>query len=618
MSDSILTISVVIVLLGVLAQVLSDRYRVPSVLFLILAGIALGPELIGFVNQETFGDGLFTIVAVSVAIILFDGAFHLRYDKLRRAPRATFRLVTVGALFMLFGTAGAVYFLLDTSVEVAFLIGALLVATGPTVITPILDVVTVRDQVEAALEAEGIINDVTAAVFAVVIFETLVVESLFGPAVVVAFLQRVAAGVFVGVAVAAVVWFALTHLELSPANTPRLTRVIVLAGVLAAFAGAEMVAGEAGIAAVATAGVALGNVDLPHREEIVAFTEALTTFVLSFVFIALAALIEFDVIVALGIGGVAVVALVTLIVRPVLVFLSVRGEQFTRDERLFLSAVGPRGIIPASVATLFAIQLEAVGDAAAAETLVGTVFLIIFVTVVLQAGFARQIADLLDVVPMTVIIAGGGRVGRALADRLRDRGENVVIIDTNPSVVETAREAGYTAYEGDATESDRLREVGIDRAKIVVAATGNDNDNLLIAQLAKSKFGVERVLSRVNQPENVDAFEALDVEVVSASLATAWSIDNLIERPALAAWMNHLGEGHDAQEIEVTTADFAGKTIAEVGAAIPEGCIVAMVGRGETTRVPDGDTVLERGDHVTFLGRKGAVREAIRRFHPHD
>lgn len=618
MSDAILTVSAVIVLLGVVAQVLSDRYRVPSVLFLIVAGIVLGPEGVGLVTRETFGDGLFTVVAFSVAVILFDGAFHLHLAKLRRAPRATLRLVTVGALLMLVGTAVAVRLFLETSWEIAFLIGALLVATGPTVITPILDVVTVRDQVEAALEAEGIINDVTAAVFAVVIFEMLVVEALFGPALVVAFLQRIAVGVLVGGGVAGVIWYALGHLDLSPTNAPRLTRVIVLAGVFSAFAGAEGIVGEAGIAAVAIAGILLGNADLPHREEIAAFTEALTTFVLSFVFIALAALIEFDAILALGLGGVAVVALVTLIVRPLLVFLSVRGEQFTRGERLFLSAVGPRGIIPASVATLFAIQLEAVGDAAAAETLVGTVFLIIFVTVVLQAGFARQIADALDVVPMTVIIAGGGRVGQALADRLTDRGENVVIVDDDPSTVERVRDAGYTAYEGDATESELLREVGIDRARIVVAATGDDEDNLLIAQLARSKFGVERVLARVNRPENVAAFDTLDVEVVSASLATAWSLDNRIERPALDAWMNQLGEGHDVQEIEVTTDEFAGRTIAEVGSAIPDGCIVAMIGREGSSHVPDGDTVLERGDHVTFLGRKDAVREAIRRFHPHD
>lgn len=618
MTESILLAATVIVVLGVFAQVLADRYQVPSVLFLIVSGIVLGPEMLGFITPETFGEGLFTLVAVSVAIIVFEGAFHLRIDRLRTAPESTLTLVTVGALVTLLGTAAAVFVFLDTTWEVALLIGALLVATGPTVITPVLSVVSVREHVAAVLEGEGIVNDVSAAILAVVVFETLVIESLSAPAFAIAFLQRLAIGIFAGLAVAGIVWLALVYLDLSPDNAPRLSRVIVLAGVLVAFAGAEEIASETGIAAVAAAGFVLGNVDLPHREEVAAFEEALRTFVLSFVFVALAALIEFDAILALGLGGLVVVVVVTLVVRPLLIFLSVRDSRFTRNERLFLSAVGPRGIVPASVATLFAIRLEEVGEIAAAQTVVGAVFLVIFVTVVLQAGLARQIADRLDIIPMKTLIAGGGRVGLALAERLEDRGENIVIVEPDPDTVEAAREAGYTVHTGDATDTATLVDAGIENAKIVVAATGDDNDNLLIAQLARSKFDVDRVLSRVNRPENVDAFDALDVEAVSASLATAWSIDNMIERPALADWMNHLGEGHDVQEIEVTTDDIAGRTIAEMSAEIPDGCIVALIARGEETRVPHGDTVLERGDHVTFLGRKADVREAIRRFHPHD
>ena len=163
----------VIVALGVGSQVVSDRYRVPSVLFLILAGIAVGPKGIGLVTQDAFGDALSTIVGLSVAIIVFEGAFHLHIEKLREAPSAALRLVTVGALISFIGTAIAVRFLLGAEWGIALVVGALLVATGPTVITPILAVVPVRDRVAAALETEGIVNDVTAAILAAVIFKLL-------------------------------------------------------------------------------------------------------------------------------------------------------------------------------------------------------------------------------------------------------------------------------------------------------------------------------------------------------------------------------------------------------------------------------------------------------------
>lgn len=161
--------------LGVASRLIGDRFRVPSVLFLILSGIAIGPEILGIVSRETFGDGLTVVVGISVAIILFEGGYHLQTEKLREAPRSLFRLVTIGATITWLGTAAAVVHFLDTSIAVGLLVGALLVATGPTVINPILQVVTVRDHVGAMLEGEGIINDVTAAALVIVVFEVLIV-----------------------------------------------------------------------------------------------------------------------------------------------------------------------------------------------------------------------------------------------------------------------------------------------------------------------------------------------------------------------------------------------------------------------------------------------------------
>lgn len=612
-----------IIALGIVSQVLGDRFRVPSIIFLLSVGLLLGP-LSGLVLAEriitvdTFGGALPVIVGLAVAIIVFEGAFHLRIEDLRQASSASFRLVTLGAAISLVGTAAVVHYALATAWDMAFLIGALLVATGPTVISPILDVVPVRDRVGTALETEGIVNDVTAAILAVVVFEVVVLGDTFGTAdIIVEFVMKLGKGIIVGAAVAGALWYLLRYVDLSPGNAPRNARLLVLAGALVAYGLANVWTSEAGIAAVATAGIIVGNLDIPYEKEITDFKGDVTLIVLSFVFIALAALLNFQDL-PLGLGGFAVVVVVALVLRPLLVFLSTTGDRFTREERVFMGLVGPRGIIPASVATLFAVRLQTAGLDTAATTLVGTVFLVIFATVVVEGGLARYFAEYLDVIPMRALIVGGGKVGRDLATRLDARGENVVIVENDESIATTARNDGFAVHVGDGTDSDVLRAAGAENASTVVATTGDDDVNLLVAQLAATTFDTEQVISRVNRPENVDAFEELDVETISSTMATSWAIDNRIERPALWNWMTELGRSGDVQEFEVTAEDVAGKTIAELGDGIPEGCLIALVSRDGENMVPDGDFDLQQGDRITLVGQNESVDEALERFHPAD
>jgi Trk K+ transport system NAD-binding subunit len=237
--------------------------------------------------------------------------------------------------------------------------------------------------------------------------------------------------------------------------------------------------------------------------------------------------------------------------------------------------------------------------------------------VVFQGGLARHIAQGLDIIPMRVIIVGAGRVGRELAERLEERGEEVVLVEKDETAVERTRERGFTVRSGDATDATVLDRAGADNAKVVVAATSDDDVNLLVAQLARTRFGTETVVGRANQPANLDAFEDLDVHAISSGHAIASAMDNTIERPGITKWMTEADRSGDVQEIELTESALEGLTVHELAEELPSGCLVAMIGRDGEYVVPDGDFTVQRGDRVTLIGEdRAAVHDALERLHP--
>jgi NhaP-type Na+/H+ or K+/H+ antiporter/Trk K+ transport system NAD-binding subunit len=611
MAIDALLVSAFIIFLGAVSRLLADRYGVPSVVFLLGFGILFGPEGVGLIDPNLFDDALDTIVALAVAIIVFEGAFQLTLTEIRNAPRSALRLVTIGAAVTFVGLGVAARFLLGLQWSLSFLIAALLVATGPTVVAPILEQIEVRERVKTTLQTEGIVNDPVAAVLGTVIFSAAALgQEPFtrgGPVeeeIVIEFVSQLGVGVLIGIVTAVVTSYVLRYLSRTPQNS----RIAVIATALLSFAIADLFASEAGVVTVAVAGLLLGNTDIPYEREIAGFNGDVTAIVLSVVYIILASLLRFEELVALGAGGGAFVLGAMAIVRPLSVFVSTMGSGFTRNERLFISAVGPRGIIPASTATLFSLQLASAG-VANARSVVNVVFLVILVTVILEAGGAPVIAKTLDIIPMTILVIGGGRLGRTLVERLDERGENPIIVERDEATVTELRAQGYSVVRGNGTNAAVLDEAGVKDAKMVVATTGDDDQNILACQTARIKFGVDDLISRVNDVENVEAFEDLGVRTITPTLASVDTMDDMILRPSLFEWLSEVGEENDISEVVVGANETAGSTLGDV--TLPNDCTAVLVRRDGEYIVPGPDTVIREGDRITLLGTTDAVEAAV-------
>ena len=207
---------------------------------------------------------------------------------------------------------------------------------------------------------------------------------------------------------------------------------------------------------------------------------------------------------------------------------------------------------------------------------------------------------------MRVVIAGGGSVGRFIAEQLHESNHEVLIVDNDPAVVRSALRSGEPAgvpwLEADACEATRLAEAEVERADVVAAVTGDDEDNLVISLLAKQEFGVPRVVARVNNPKNEWMFNQLwgvDVAVSTPHLITAL----VQEAVSVGSFVRLLSfEGGKARLAEVTLAEgspAADKEIVELG--LPRDATVVAIVRQERVLVPRGDTLIRAGDEVIVL-----------------
>jgi Trk K+ transport system NAD-binding subunit len=211
---------------------------------------------------------------------------------------------------------------------------------------------------------------------------------------------------------------------------------------------------------------------------------------------------------------------------------------------------------------------------------------------------------------LRINIVGGGFVGRALATRLTERGDDVRVIERDEDRHRLVETTGARVVIGDGTDVEVLAAADTGTADVFVPATGDDDTNLLASQLALSRFDVDRVVARVNRDENTDPFQDLGIHPIPVSEATARELDNYIERPSLTGFIEELSHSGDAQEVELRNPEYDGITIEKLDEQLPEQCLVVMITHEQLTRFPRADLPVMRGDRITILGERSAVATA--------
>ena len=456
-----ITLQIVLaVLAGITAQVIAEYLRLPSIIFLLILGIGLGPDMIGVIDPKILGTGLEVIVSLCVALILFEGGLNLELRELGQVSGSLRNLITIGTFITLLGGGMAAHWLGEFPWPLAFLYGSLVVVTGPTVITPLLRQVQAEKTVATLLEGEGVLIDPVGAILAVVVLDILLNGDTDVSFIVSGLAQRLSIGALIGgVGGGLLVQF----LKQADFLSEELRNLVVLASVWGLFGMAQSVRSESGLMAAVTVGIVLSALSIPEERLLRRFKGQLTVFSVSVLFILLAADLSIASVFALGSGSVLTVLALMLIVRPLNIYTCTINSTLNWRQKVFLSWIAPRGIVSASVASLFALLLAERGINGG-DAIKALVFLTIMMTVFIQGLTARKLAQLLGLTladATGVVIVGCNPVGRLVGRLFMEQGESVVMFDTDEAACDLARQDGLRVYLSSALDAELLDEAGL-------------------------------------------------------------------------------------------------------------------------------------------------------------
>lgn len=494
-----------IIILGIIAQWFAWKFKIPAILPLILIGLLVGPIGAEFLTDDGSkwiepiwngkkglfpGENLYYFVSLAISIILFEGGLTLKRDEIKNVGPVITKLITLGSAITFFGAGIIAHYIFNLGWELSFLFSGLIIVTGPTVITPILRNIPLKKDISAVLKWEGILIDPIGALVAVLVFEFISVGggSGFTKTALLEFGKILLFGTTFGFTFAHALAF-LINKKLIPHY---LMNVVSLSSVLLVFVLSELFAHESGLLAVVVMGMVLGNSTIKNLKELLYFKESLSVLLISMLFILLAANINIEDLMLLYTWKTAALfALVVFVIRPLAVFASTLNSKLKLNEKLFISWVGPRGIVAAGIASLFGSKLLKQG-VAGAEYITPLVFMIVLGTVLLNATTARLFAKMVGVFLKSsnaILIIGASNPSRLIASFLRDKGKRVVLVDSNKNFIEQALQDDLEAFNMNIYDDELQNNIELNDVGYLIALTGNDNVNNYSLQNYTSYFG---------------------------------------------------------------------------------------------------------------------------------
>lgn len=483
----------VTVALGIAAQILASRLKIPAILPLLLIGFLVGPILHLLNPDAALGDGLQVITSLAVAVILFEGGLTLKFSDIAGHGKAVTRLISLGAVITWVLAAVGAHHITGLDWGVSALFGALVIVTGPTVIAPLLRNVRPNARVAGVLRWEGILIDPIGVLAGAIAFEW-VRASGSGQALT-STLLKVGSFMGVGALVGAVMGLGLVLALRRRLIPDHLVNPAVLAWVLLAFGLSDAFVPESGLLAVTIMGMMAANMNVPRVEDVLHFYEDVVVLLLSTIFVALAANVPPEALRAVFTPAPLLLLLfIVAVVRPIGVFASTAGSNLRPKEKAFISYVGPRGIVAASVSALFASRLTEMGIEGG-QMLLTLVFTVIVGTVILVSLTAKPVAKALGVAeaePDGFLLVGAHPWARDVAAALQAEGVSVLLADTNRGNIAQARVDGLPAHYGSllSEDADRMPLEGIGK---LLALTPNDEANTLSARKYEKAFGRAQV-----------------------------------------------------------------------------------------------------------------------------